>query len=722
MKKAKQIYFNRELSWLSFNQRVLDQAGRSSHPLLERVKFLAITASNLDEFFMVRVGGLKIVSDSGSGNVDIMGWTADQQLEKIRQRVREMYEAQSKCLLGELEPELRRYGIERVKPENTTESEREHLLRRFKEETMSAIAPIAVENTEDFPILSGARLCMCVRLKNDLDWKLGPDQETEESVEQVAERQTDRFVILPLGKSLARFWTLPSETGYRYMLIEDVVGMFLSEFFGQQEVIESNSLRVTRNGDVGLDEDGRADLMLGMQEMLEARRTSQCVRLEISSSTSAEMTSFLQEAIGVSADDSYSTDSPLGLSDFFALASIQGFKDLTDKPWPPQPSPDFAPTRNVFETIAAGDRLLYHPYQSYDPVAQLIKAAANDPAVIAIKQTLYRTSKDSEIIQALQAGARQGKHVTVIVELKARFDEARNIEWARQLEDAGIDVIYGVRGLKIHAKMCLIVRREPAGIRRYMHFGTGNYNESTARLYSDVSLFTCDEQLGADAVHFFNAITGLSVPQSLGKIAAAPIDLREKMMELIQIETDSARQGNGGQITVKVNSLVDKEIIDALYEASQAGVKIRLNIRGICCLIPGKKGLSENIRVTSVVDRMLEHARIFHFQHGGDDLVYISSADWMGRNLDRRVELMIPVEDKSCKSRLLQILKCYFDDNAGATELQSNGEYVRVAKKKKKGEFRSQQHLYDEACQIHAAHTNPRTTVFEPRRGQSHND
>ncbi len=718
MKKIKPVYFNRELSWLGFNQRVLDQASRVSHPLLERVKFLAISASNLDEFFMVRVGGLMMVSGSNSGMIDIMGWTADQQLEKIREVVREAYETQSACLLSELEPELSQYGIQRVSPENTTEAEREHLLRRFKQETMSAIAPIAVESADSFPVLGGARLCICIRLKNDLTAKLGPRVEVEASVEEVAERKTDRYVILPLGKSLARLWTLPSETGYRYMLIEDVIGMFLNEFFGEQEIIEWHTLRVTRNGDVSLEEDGRADLLSGMQEMLEARRTSQCVRLEVSGSTSTEMMTFLQEAIGVSAADTYCINCPLALSDYFALAGIQGFKDLKDVPWPPQPSPEFAPSQNVFETIAAGDRLLYHPYQSYEPVTQLIKAAANDPDVIAIKQTLYRTSRDSEVVKALEQAAAEGKHVTAIVELKARFDEARNISWAHQLEDAGVDVIYGVLGLKTHAKMCLVVRREPAGIRRYMHFGTGNYNESTARLYSDVSLFTCDEQLGTDAVHFFNAISGLSVPQPLVKLAAAPINLRESLLELIQIETESAERGSAGQITAKVNSLVDKEIIDALYNASQAGVKIRLNVRGICCLVPGMKGLSENIKVISVVDRMLEHARIFHFHHGGDDLLFISSADWMGRNLNRRVELMIPIEDKECKSRLLRILKSYFDDSAGATELQTDGHYLPVARKKKKGEFRSQQFLYDEACQLHAAHTNPRTTVFEAVRGE----
>ncbi|MFK7767952.1 MAG: polyphosphate kinase 1 [Mariniblastus sp.] len=718
MKKAKPVYFNRELSWLSFNQRVLDQCRRETVPLLERVKFVAISASNLDEFFMVRVGGLQMVSDSSSGVTDTMGWTADQQLEKIRHRVREMNRCQSECLLDELEPLLGKQGIKRVAEKDLTDADREHLMRLFKEEALSALSPIAVESKNEFPLLAGARLCMCVRLKNDVNSKIGPPLTMEESVEKLAERKLDRFVLLPLGRSLSRFWALPSETGYRYMLIEDVVGMFLSAFFGDQEIIEWTSLRVTRNGDVGLDEDGRADLLAGMKEMLEARRTSDCVRLEISSTASKEMKSFLQDAIDVCDDDTYSIRGPLDLSDYFAIAGVRGFKDLKDKPWPPQPSPDFEPGKDIFETISSGDRLLYHPYESYDPVVAFIKAAAEDPNVIAIKQTLYRTSRDSEIVNALEIAASNGKNVTAIVELKARFDEARNIYWARHLEDAGVDVLYGVRGLKTHAKVCLVVRREPTGIRRYMHFGTGNYNEATSRLYSDVSLFTCDEQLGTDAVHFFNAITGLSVPQSLVKLAAAPINLRETILELIEIEKANAERGVGGLINAKINSLVDKEVIDSLYLASQAGVKIRLNVRGICCLVPDKKGLSENIKVVSVVDRMLEHARVFHFGHGGDELVYISSADWMGRNLDRRVELMVPIENGDCKSRLIRIMKSYFDDNTNAMELVSNGEYELVVKKKKKASFRSQQHLYEEAAQTHEARTNPRTTVFEPHRGK----
>ncbi len=717
MKKSKQIYFNRELSWLSFNQRVLDQASRSSNPLLERLKFIAITASNLDEFFMVRVGGLALIADSATA-LDINGWTPTQQLEKIRARARQMYADQSECLLNELEPLLAKEGIERVKPESLSKSDLKFLRNRFQEEMLSSLSPIAIENTETFPALSGARICMCVRLKNDFSSRLDTPTEKEVSLEQAANRQNDRYVLIPMGKSLARFQSLPSKTGYRYMLTEDVVGMFLSDFFGEQEVIEWNTLRVTRNGDVDLEEDGRADLLIGMQAMLEARRKSACVRLEISDSTSLKMQTFLQNSIDVQEDDVYSIQGPLGLSDYFTLAGLRGFPRLKDANWPAQPSPEFSSAEGIFQTISRGDRLLYHPYQSYEPIVQFIQAAATDPAVIAVKQTLYRTSESSEIVKALCLAAENGKHVTVIVELKARFDEARNINWSRELADAGVDVIYGVRGLKTHAKMCLVVRREPTGIKRYIHFGTGNYNESTAKLYSDASLFTCDEKLGRDSVHFFNAITGLSVPQTLEKLIAAPINLRESLIEMIRIETESATRGNAAAITAKVNSLVDKQIIDELYLASQAGVKIRLNIRGICCLVPGKKGLSENIRVISVVDRLLEHARIFHFHHGGNERIFISSADWMGRNLDRRIELMVPVLDKNCKSRLTKILRTYFDDNVAASELQPNGDYIAVTKKRKKKDFRSQLNLHQEACQIHSTQTNPKHTVFEPHRGE----
>ena len=715
MKKSKANYFNRELSWLSFNQRVLDQANDERHPLLERVKFLAITASNLDEFFRVRVGGLKLVTDQTQ--VDLSGLPARDQLRKIRLQVREMIAEQSARLV-ELEQKLEKKGIKRVLADDVTEDQRKLLLKRFEAETISAVTPTAAENSGNLSFLRVARLTLCVRLKNDPSTTLHPVDDTGSgniaAKKSSSDEPADRYVLLPLGHTQTRFWSLPSDRGYRYILLEDVVQMFLSEYFDADSIIESSTLRITRNGDVQLVEDGRADLLLGMQDMLDARNNSGCVRMELSAATSPQMRAFLESEIEVEPDDVYLVKGPMSLSDYFSLASVPGFPELKDKPWKPQPAPNQDLGEQIFDSIAEGDQLLYHPYQSYGPVIDFINAAADDPKVIAIKQTLYRAAKDSAVAHALIKAAENGKNVTAIVELKARFDEARNIYWAQELEAAGVDVIYGIRGLKTHAKMCLVVRKEATGIRRYMHFGTGNYNESTARIYSDVSLFTCDEQLGMDAVHFYNAITGLSVPQSMNKLAAAPINLRESLLELIRVETETAKGGGTGQITAKLNSLTDQQLIDALYDASAAGVKVRLNIRGICCLIPGKKGLSENIKVISVVDRVLEHARLFRFQHDGDELLFISSADWMSRNLNRRVELMVPVTSPDCKARLGKILDCYFADNVAATELQTSGEYVAVKKKKKT--FRAQEFLQKEAEQIFEAASNSTGTVFETHR------
>jgi polyphosphate kinase len=705
-------YINRELSWINFNLRVLEEAQCTTNPPLERLKFLAITGSNLDEFFMVRVGSLTVVSRSSPDRTDIVGWTAAEQLVYIRQAIQDFYQTQYQCF-RELEETLANYGIVRIRPADLNDKQTSELETYFNNEILSVIAPISISRSADFPMFAGTRLCICVRLKNDPQSRLP-------TLEEVPEDETDdRFVVIPLGKKLRRFVAVTSNERYSYMLLEDVIGMFLPKIFGEDSVFEWSPFRITRNADITLDEDAVADLLSGMQRMLEERAKLGCVRLEFSDATSDEMRSFLQETIEAADETVYTAEGPLDYSAFFELATLPGFKSLKDTPWPPQPSPDFPPGQDLFEIIAEKDRMLYHPYQSYDPVVKFVRSAAEDENVIAIKQTLYRTSRDSEIAKALIKAAENGKHVTVVVELKARFDEARNIQWARQMELAGVDVIYGVKGLKTHAKLCIVVRREATGIRRYVHLATGNYNESTANLYSDVSYFTCDEKVGLDTVHLFNAITGLSVPQPFDRISAAPINLRETLLDLIRVETNNARSGNAAEITAKLNSLVDKEIIDALYEASQSGVSIRLNIRGICCLRPGVPGLSENITVISVIDRLLEHARIFNFRHDGDYRLFLSSADWMVRNLNSRVELMVPVEAKDCKSRLIHILESYFQDNVKARLLLPNGTYEQVQRAKGQPPFRSQQQLYDEACELFAAHANPRTTVFKPHRGES---
>lgn len=709
MKKKKNHYISREASWIEFNQRVLNRAFLKSVPLLERVKFLAITASNLDEFMMVRLGGLTVVQRSGSEITDISGLDASEQIEMIRTRVSAMQQKQIECL-GELLPLLADSGIRRLHRNDLSDIQKDFLKSHFESEIVSSIAPIGIDPEQEPILPSGLRLHLCVRITDDEKTRLVKSSDDEE------DSPGHRFVVIPLPRSLSRIWAIPTSDQYSFMFLEDIIGLFLGELFPGEEVLDWTTFRITRNGDVVLvDDDERADLLRGMEKVLADRQNSDCIRLELSASASEETSNFLQQFFKVDEADTYRLAGPLALADLFVLSGLPGFKHLKDEPWPPHAVPEFALGEDVFATISQQDRLMHHPYQSYDPVVNFLRAAAADDRVIAIKQTLYRTARDSEIAAALEMAAANGKNVTCIVELKARFDEARNIEWAKRLEAAGIDVIYGVRGLKTHAKMCLVIRKEASGIKRYLHLATGNYNETTARLYSDISLFTCDEQLGHDAVHLFNSITGLSVPQTLGKIAAAPINLRETMIESIQLETENARQGNKAAIRVKVNSLVDREIIDALYDASRAGVEIQLNVRGICCLKPGKKGLSENIKVVSVVDRFLEHSRIFYFYSGGDERMFISSADWMGRNLDRRVELLVPVEDADCKSRLLRILNCYFQDTESAMELQADGSYVAVEPKKKKP-HRAQEWLYEESGQLLRASTNPRTTVFQPHR------
>ena len=645
-------YINRELSWLAFNDRVLEEANCASNPLLERVKFLAITASNLDEFFMVRVGGLTLVADAGKDSTDINGLPAHEQLDLIRARVAEMNREQSECFRN-LETELANHNIHRVSSGKLTDDQQSFLADYFENEIRSVVAPLAVHSQQDFPKISGARLCICLRVRPGSELKAADDR-SEDSIEH-------RFLVVPLGRSLRRIIHVPSEDGFTYILLEDVIRLFAKELVANDQVLECIPFRITRNADIAVDEDA-IDLLRDMQRMLLNRQQGGCVRLELGENPSPAIQSFLKDAIQVKEADIYHIDGPLDFSSLFSLASIKGHRELKDDPWPPQASPEFIAETDIFEIINHRDRILIHPYQAYDPVVDFVTAAANDPDVIAIKQTMYRTARDSRIANALEFAAQSGKHVTVIVELKARFDEARNIQWAQRLEQSGADVIYGVRGLKTHAKMCVVIRRETAGIKRYVHFGTGNYNEATAQLYSDVSFFTANDQLGADAVHVFNAVTGLSVPQPLAKLAAAPINLRETILDMIRIETEHAKKGDTSGIRAKLNSLVDQEIIDALYEASQAGVPIDLNVRGICCLRAGIKKLSKTIRVVSILDRFLEHSRIFEFNYGGDRRLFISSADWMNRNLDRRVEMMVPIEDEQCRQRLIDLLDTYFRD------------------------------------------------------------
>ncbi|VAX40028.1 Polyphosphate kinase [hydrothermal vent metagenome] len=705
-------YINRELSWLEFNQRVLDEGMNRALPLIERLKFLAITSSNLDEFFMVRVGGLQLLSEQGSTQRDASGMTPHEQLQAINQRVQKMTADQYTCFLEEVEWGLAEKGIQRLQPIELSEKQNKTLEQVFDNEIYPLLTPMAV-TADKFPLLMNQTLNICVRLEPTASEDVQQNNEEQENNEE----PQPRYAVIPFGRGASRFITLPSEEGgYSYLLLEDAVSSLVQRFFPGESIVECVPFRVTLNADITMSEDFTADLLVQMQQLLSARKQTDCVRLEISDHVTTLTLEFLREALNLSEQQIHVFPGPLDLSAYFRLADLSGFDHLKDESWLPLSSPGIDPAVSMFDTIAENDLLLYHPYESFAPVVRFIEEAADDPDVIAIKQTLYRTSRNSPIVAALSRAAERGKSVAAIVELKARFDEARNIEWARNMEQAGVQVIYGVKGLKTHAKVCIIVRREAHGVRKYVHFGTGNYNESTARIYSDASYFTCRPDLGNDATSFFYAITGYSQPQQYRKIEAAPIGLRHKILEMIESETERKRQGQEAKIIAKCNSLVDPEIIEALYNASQAGVKIKLNIRGICCLRPGVAGLSENIEVISIIDRYLEHARIFYFLQGGDQRVFISSADWMPRNLDRRVELLVPIDDEVCRDKLIAILECYFFDTQKARRILSDGSYEMVSPAKNEKPFRSQQKLYDAARQAIKQEKKSQRTTFKPHR------
>ncbi len=689
------LFFNRELSWLEFNQRVLDEALDPSNPPLERLKFLAITASNLDEFFMVRVGGLQQVFDQGGGEPDPAGLTPEEQLAQISWRVHRMADAQYACWTT-LESLLARRGVRRLRADGLSPEQIQHVQTVFYNDIFPLLTPLAASGEAPFPAVPGLTLCLALCL-------------------QAPGRKTTRFAILPLPRNVSRVIGLESEKGSPFLLLEDAVRMHLDLFFPGETVREAVAFRITRNADMAVREDLAGDLLSQMRRVLTQRRESACVRLEVEAHASTECMRFLKSRLGVIARDIYEAEGPLALASFFTLGVAPGDDALRARDWPPCAPPQVPANASLFSVLAQRDILLLHPFESFDPVQRLVQQAADDPDVLAIKQILYRTSPNSAIVTALARAAERGKQVTVIVELKARFDEARNIGWAEALEQAGVQVIYGIKGLKTHAKLCLIIRREAGGIRRYLHAGTGNYNEITARIYTDVSLMTSNPDLAADASLFFNTITGYSQPVRYRKIEAAPIGLRDRLLELIEGETARAAQGQKARILAKMNALTDPRLIEALYAASKAGVRIDLNVRGVCCLRPGVAGLSEHIRVVSIVDRFLEHSRAFYFEHGGEPRVFISSADWMPRNLDKRIELLVPVEDDACRARLTALLETEMADSVKGRWLQPDGSYTRPKVTARKA-LRSQEALYNEARKRESDAAKARTPVFEPHR------
>ena len=699
-KKAKvdSTLLSRELSWIEFNFRVLEQAEDDSLPPLERLKFAAITASNADEFFMVRVGGLKWLQRQGEGRPDPAGLSVADQLSRISARMHSMVERQHLCLQKDIEPLLRKGGIRRLRMEELNAAQLRHVEALFDDFIFPVISPVAVKSDDEFPLLAGLGIALYVRL------------------EGTPEEGGARHALVAVPKGLARFLTLPGEASFSYILLEEVIRTYVGRLFPGVRVLECAAFRITRNADMSVREDLAGDLLEQMREVLTERKESDCVRLEIEKRASKEAVAFLKAALKVEDSDIYAASGPLDLGAFFRLAGLSGYDALKIEPWSPQAVPEAPPTESIFDTLKRGNLLLFHPYESYDPVMRLLQEAAEDPNTLAIKQVLYRVSENSPVVAALMRAAERGKHVTALIELKARFDEARNIDWADALARAGAQVIYGVKGYKTHAKICVVVRREPEGVVRYTHFGTGNYNEKSARLYSDVSFMTCEEDYGADASVFFNTLTGYSQLVKFRKIEAAPLGIRPRLLELIGAEAERSRQGETAAIEAKMNSLADPELIEALYKASQAGVKIRLNIRGICCLRPGVKGMSDNIRVVSVVDRYLEHARVFRFHNGGDPELFISSADWMPRNLDRRIELMIPVEDKGSAEKLSHILTTCLADTKQAWQLLPSGAYERRRPDSRHPSLRCQAAFQKRAEAQASAAVQQQAPVFEPQR------
>lgn len=686
-------YINRELSWLEFNQRVLSEAQREALPLLERLKFLAITTTNLDEFFQVRVGSLTAQINTGSRRKGIAGMTPNQQLKAIRERVQKMYLDCYSLYYEELVPKLGGEGIKFSSYADLNHLQKTELSNRFQDSIFPLLTPLGYLTDEGAPTLPSLNLIIALSLKN---------KEGE-----------SRIIFIPIPEVVGRFMHLTDQGTEMIICIEEVIAENIGLIFEAEEVSEISVFRITRNGDIAVQEEDALDLAGEMEEILIERQFSNAVRLEIPSDMPKELLSAICTVTESKANNVYRVSGPLNLNDYMHLAFLPGYDDLRDTEWTPQPVPAFQTERSMFEVIAEKDVLLYHPYESFEPVIRLIEEAASDPYTLAIKQVLYRTAKNSRIIDALIKAAHNGKQVTVLVELKARFDEARNLQRADELQRAGVQIVYGVRNLKTHAKILLIIRNENGKLKRYMHLGTGNYNESTSKIYTDASYLTARDSYGNDASAFFNAITGRSKLPTLKKLIPAPTQMKRTLIEKIRSEAKRAKSGENARIIAKVNSLQDLDIIDELYKASAAGVKIQLNIRGICCLKTQDEKLSKNIEVVSVIDRYLEHARIIYFHQGGDQEIYIASADWMTRNLEKRVELMIPIQDKAAKKRLLEILELAFDDNSNGHMILADGSSKRKPRGKGKGQ-RLQQTLQRAAEKASKAQVFKQATTFEP--------
>lgn len=655
-----EYFYNRELSWLKFNLRVLKEAMVKDTPLLERLKFIAISASNLDEFFMVRVAGLWSNFDSGVEKRDASGMSVHEQLVAISQAAHEQVRTQTKSLIALMaEMDAVKLHFRRVK--DLSELGKDWLEEYYREVVFPVLTPMAVDASRPFPFLANKTLNLAVELiKADGEHSMGLIQ-----VPSVLDRIVE---VEPEGKRT-------------FVFLEDIIASHCHDLFKGCHILDMVSFRVTRDSDLDLEEDDSVDLMKEVEESLRKRKRGAAVRLEIFKTNNNRIKRFLEENLDVTEMEVYEINGPLDPTCFFKFIGMKGMWPWLYEPFVPQRPLELPDDSDLFAAIRENDILLHHPYESFDPVVKLVSDAADDPQVLAIKQTLYRVSGNSPIVAALARAAENGKQVTVLVELKARFDEENNILWARRLEKAGCHVIYGLVGLKTHAKIILIVRKEDNGIKRYLHLGTGNYNDSTAKLYTDLGLMTANDEFGSDASAFFNLLSGYSEPPVWNKLVMAPLGLREKIYALIDNEIAMVRAGREGHIIAKMNSLIDQPVIQKLYEASAAGVHVDLIVRGICGLRTGIEGISDNITVRSIVGRQLEHSRIFWFANGGEEQLYLSSADWMPRNLNDRVELFFPVETEEHIRRIKALLDLYLRDNVGAHMMQSNGTYRRVRNK-----------------------------------------
>jgi polyphosphate kinase len=688
---ATRLFFNRELSLLEFHKRVLEEGFDQSHPVLERLKFLSIFSSNLDEFFMIRVSGLKEELEENVTELSPDGMTPEEQLKEIRQRVLPSIEQQARTLRQEILPELAAENIHVLTYDSLTENEQEELRTFFMEKVFPILTPLAVDNSHPFPYISPLSLNLGLMV----------EAPAGKSPADATQSHVPRFVRIKVPLVMPRLVPV-GNLGTKFILLEDLIEANVSSLFPGMITGRCHRFRVTRDADIEIREDEAKDLLRLIQLELRQRRFGTPVRLEVSAGMPEEMVAYLTESLGLESDDVYVVDGALSLQDFMSLYELNR-PDLKDEPFIPS-MPKWRGKQSIFEVVKERDILLHHPYDSYNSVTNFINEAVNDPDVVAIKICLYRTGPDSPIPPALIRATEKGKQVTALIELKARFDEEHNIEWARKLDEAGVHVVYGIQGLKTHGKLTLVVRREGESLKRYMHIASGNYNPTTSCTYTDLGLFTADNEIGADATELFNYLTGCSRQMDYRKILVAPVNLREKLTALIDREIRHARAGEPAHLVAKINRLADKEMIEKLYEASNAGVKIDLIIRGICMLRPGVPGLSENITVRNIIGRFLEHSRVFYFSNGGEEEVYIGSADWMARNLKHRIEVVAPVSDPSSKHYLKNVLlAAYLRDNVRARLLQADGTYAKVPRAPGEKPFESQSYFIEQTTALHVA-------------------